>query len=51
MVFLSGIIINKFGYKTLHIIALAIILVIMAIIFFNFKETLERKEQKKMQRY
>lgn len=47
IVFISGIIINKFGYKTLHIIALAIILVIMAIIFFNFKETLDRKEQKK----
>ena len=46
IVFIAGIIINKFGYKILHIMALTMILTMISIIFFNFKENIEIEKNK-----
>ncbi len=46
IVFISGIIINKFGYKILHIIALIMVMTMISIILFNFKENIEIKKSK-----
>ncbi|MBE6055031.1 MAG: MFS transporter [Clostridium sartagoforme] len=47
IVFISGIIINKFGFKILHIIALIMIAAMMAVILFKFRENIEVKESVK----
>ncbi len=44
IVFVSGIIINKFGFRILHIIALIMIVIMMAVILFTFKGDLKVKE-------
>lgn len=44
IVFISGIIINKFGYRILHIIALIMIVTMMSVILFRFKETVNVKD-------
>ncbi|WP_066893233.1 MFS transporter [Clostridium nigeriense] len=49
IVFISGIVINKFGYKILHIIALIMIVSMMAVILFKFKDTIQiRKNNSKI---
>lgn len=44
IVFVSGIIINKFGYRILHIIALIMIATMMSVILLNFKGNISIKE-------
>ena len=44
IVFISGIIINKFGYRILHIIALIMIATMMSVILFKFKGNITVKE-------
>ena len=44
IVFISGIIINKFGYRILHIIALIMIAIMMSVILFKFKGNITVKE-------
>ena len=44
IVFISGIIINKFGYRILHIIALIMIAIMMSIILLNFRGNINIKE-------
>lgn len=44
IVFISGIIINKFGYRILHIMALIMIATMMAVILFKFRGNVQVKE-------
>ncbi len=44
IVFISGIIINKFGFRILHIIALIMIATMMGVILFNFRGNVDVKE-------
>lgn len=44
IVFISGIIINKFGYRILHIMALIMIAAMMAVILFKFRGNVQVKE-------
>lgn len=44
IVFISGIIINKFGYRILHILALAMVLAMFIVIMLKFRGNLKVKE-------